>query len=280
MSRVASLARRAALRWAAWRGGAGGEAPSVQGAILTYHSISPEPSSVAIHPELFRSQMERLARSSWKVLTVRELVERRGEEIPKMAVTFDDGFADFHRYALPILQELGLTATVYVVAGRVGGCSDWEKRASVSHAPLMGWSELEACMEAGVEIGAHTLDHPRLTRLAPAEIEHQLGEGRRLLSERLGQETVSFCYPYGDWDPQVAELVSRAGYRSAVTCDYRYLRSEDGVFLLPRLGINRVTATDHVAQRLYIDTILAGGAERYQTMKRARHSPVSGKEKA
>ncbi|HSQ61195.1 MAG TPA: polysaccharide deacetylase family protein [Acidobacteriota bacterium] len=108
--------------------------PSRPFQILIYHRVRPGPSPFAIDaipPERFARQMEHLARH-FRVLPLEEL-RRRAEErsVPPraIAVTFDDGYADNHEFALPILARLGLPATVFVVTGCVGtGVAPWHDR--------------------------------------------------------------------------------------------------------------------------------------------------------
>lgn len=102
--------------------------------ILIYHRVRPGPSPFAIDavpPERFAAQMEHLARN-FRVLPLEEL-RRRAEAgtIPPRAaaVTFDDGYADNHEHAWPILRRLGLPATVFVVTCCVGtGDVPWHDR--------------------------------------------------------------------------------------------------------------------------------------------------------
>ena len=102
--------------------------------ILIYHRVNPWPSSFAIDvtpPDRFRRQMEHLARR-YRVLPLEELWRRTQEgSLPPrcVAVTFDDGYADNHEFALPILRELGIPATVFVVTGCIGtGVIPWHDR--------------------------------------------------------------------------------------------------------------------------------------------------------
>lgn len=77
----------------------------------------------------FERLLERLARE-FKLVTLRELTHRLDEAAydtqPLATITVDDGYADFHDIALPILAGRGLPATVYVTAGFVAGtCWLW-----------------------------------------------------------------------------------------------------------------------------------------------------------
>src|SRR5437764_272682 len=96
--------------------------------ILMYHSIADEASRAfrpfAVPPALFADQMAYLAQNGYTPLTVTRLVQTwaGGGELPArpIVLTFDDGFADFHTHALPVLYRYGFTATLYVTTGFIG----------------------------------------------------------------------------------------------------------------------------------------------------------------
>jgi peptidoglycan/xylan/chitin deacetylase (PgdA/CDA1 family) len=141
-----------------------------------------------------------------------------------VALTFDDGYMDAYTAALPILQRHGYTATFYIVSGFVG------------QPGYMGWEEIRALRDAGMEIGAHSVTHPDLTSLGLEDLRLQVGESGAAIAAALGQPVESFCYPAGRFSPTVAAVVAEAGFSSATTT------SPDGPqgdpFTLPRLRIS------------------------------------------
>lgn len=97
--------------------------------ILMYHSIVDAPPMVwtQVHVDEFRKQMRYLAASATP-LTMSALLDRfaSGDLPPDAAaVTFDDGFANFKSLALPILEEYGVPATLYVTTSFMDGASDF-----------------------------------------------------------------------------------------------------------------------------------------------------------
>ena len=99
--------------------------------ILCYHRVVVDithaeqeaPCGMVISAETFRRQME-LVRENYEALPLDEAVAMlRGERSakrPALAITFDDGYRDFHGLAWPILRELGLPATVFVPTAYIG----------------------------------------------------------------------------------------------------------------------------------------------------------------
>jgi peptidoglycan/xylan/chitin deacetylase (PgdA/CDA1 family) len=102
--------------------------------ILRYHSVSGDPGwagdfvqeSLVAPPDVFDRQIAFLARR-YRVVSVADLVGalRRGVAIDggAVAITFDDGYEDNYRVALPILRRHGVPATFYVTTGAVGDAS-------------------------------------------------------------------------------------------------------------------------------------------------------------
>lgn len=188
--------------------------------ILMYHYIGvPPPRSsnpqlaagLTVSPDMFRQQMAWLAANGYHAVTVAEL---RGyfqgtDDLPAkpVALTFDDGYADFYTNAFPILSEYHLTATTFIISGFIDDANGHTMRSG----------QLVAINRAGVEIGAHTFNHPDLTTLSPAQVQNQLGPPKAELEKLVGKPVLDFAYPAGRYDSSVVAAVQAAGYQSAVT---------------------------------------------------------------
>ncbi len=193
--------------------------------ILMYHRIGqapPEARSRALYvaPALFREQMVQLLATGLRALTLDEAlpVARAGGR--GFCVTFDDGFRSVFVHALPILRELGLRATQFLVAERLGGASDWDAADGEPVEPMMSDDDVRAWLAAGQRIGSHTLTHPRLSDLPAAAARQELADSRARLEDRFSQPVRHFCYPYGDYNERTRELVGAAGYHTACTTDF------------------------------------------------------------
>ena len=154
-----------------------------------------------------------------------------------VGLTFDDGFADFIVHATPILHRYGFTATVFVIAERLGGYNDWNVPGPRKN--LMTADELRQITCSGIEVGSHGLRHVSLKHLNDASLVHEVGHSRKLLEEVLGHPVSGYCYPYGDVDSRAIEAVQAAGYDygcaiwpSALTCLHglprTYINDRDG----------------------------------------------------
>jgi peptidoglycan/xylan/chitin deacetylase (PgdA/CDA1 family) len=204
-------------------------------AILTYHSIDSSGSPVSVPEETFRAHVRFFGSGRVAVVPLADLPSLPDEK-DAVAITFDDGFLNFTSTAMPVLSHLGFPATVFVVSDAVGGTNAWggEATAGIPTLPLMSWPDLERARDAGFEIGAHTRNHPYLTRLSPAQVEDETaGCVERIFSE-LGERPKQFAYPYGAVNDDVAR-VARARFEHCVTTEFRRLTANDDRALLPRL---------------------------------------------
>ncbi len=182
--------------------------------ILTYHSIDSSDSVVSLDMQVFESHMACLSEQGHRGLSLRDAVQQyvsTGSWPARAAViTFDDGFANVHELALPVIRRYGFSATVFPVLKHVGGCNDWElPPIGLGPRPLLDWHQLEDLVKAGWEIGAHTRSHPDLRCLSGVQLQDEIGASRADLQARLGQTITSFAYPYGLYDSHAESIVAR-----------------------------------------------------------------------
>ncbi len=101
-----------------------------------------------------------------------------------VVLTFDDGYADFHSQAMPLLDRYDFTATLFVTTGWVRDAKGSPDRPPPG--PMLSWTQIEEALSAGIEIAAHSHTHPQLDQLSPARLRHELATGKSVLEDRLG----------------------------------------------------------------------------------------------
>ena len=195
-------------RHVGWGGG-------VMPAVLMYHSVSPythDPYLVTVSPARFRQQMAWLRARGLRGVGVAELLAARtgAGAAGLVGLTFDDGYADFMLYALPVLARYGFAATVFPLAARLGGVNTWDPAGP--RKPLMTARQVRQAADAGMEIGSHGLRHVSLPSASGAALTAELENSRAVLQAASGQPVAGFCYPYGDANPRVVAAVRTAGY--------------------------------------------------------------------
>jgi peptidoglycan/xylan/chitin deacetylase (PgdA/CDA1 family) len=113
-----------------------------------------------------------------------------------------------------------------------------------ARADLMDWSELRALAAHPLAtVGAHTVRHANLKRLAPEDARREIEESRARLEAELGSTPRHFAFPYGSADAAGARevaLVREAGFASAVTTRHGVLHAAHAAHLhaLPRISLN------------------------------------------
>jgi peptidoglycan/xylan/chitin deacetylase (PgdA/CDA1 family) len=163
----------------------------------------------------FRAQLALLRCLGYRSLPPRAVADHLRGRTPipprTVVITFDDGYLDTLTVALPLLLRFGFSATCYVVAGSVGGRSHW-----TIPAPLMDWAGLRTWLDAGMEVGSHTLSHRDVTTLNDAALHGEIEASRAKLEDRLGAPIRSFAYPFNRVSARALESVAAAGYDDAV----------------------------------------------------------------
>jgi peptidoglycan/xylan/chitin deacetylase (PgdA/CDA1 family) len=170
---------------------------------------------------------------------------------PLVALTFDDGYANFYSEVLPILKRYQAPATAFVVTSEVDSPQPmpfdrWANRNLSRTQPdawrPLSWLEVEACVDSGlVHIGAHSHKHLRGSQCTRAQMADEAGSSRDILCRRLGrQHATAYAYPYGntklgDVSPDYIRIVEEAGYQLAVTTDLGLVNIDSNCFSLPRL---------------------------------------------
>jgi peptidoglycan/xylan/chitin deacetylase (PgdA/CDA1 family) len=107
---------------------------------------------------------------------------------------------------------------------------------------MMSSVELRQAAGSGViDIGGHTVNHPRLAALPPEAQRAEIVESRQQLTEVLGQAPTIFAYPYGtpqDFTAETAGLVRDAGFSAAVTTVHGSVETGDDIFQLRRMAVH------------------------------------------
>lgn len=219
--------------------------------ILMYHRIgvtgASTPSAtrrLTVDPRTFARQMLWLHRNGFRTLTQQELYAGLvlGKRLPAkpVLITFDDGYDDLLRHALPVLERLRMRATAYVITDR---CGDWRS-------PFLAWFELLQLERGGIEIGSHTVSHRDLRALSDHELTQELVDSRLALERRLRHPVRWLAYPFGGHDGRVVAAARRAGYLLAVTTVGGTRQAGARRLELRRLSITNDTGAEGLASML------------------------------
>jgi peptidoglycan/xylan/chitin deacetylase (PgdA/CDA1 family) len=208
--------------------------------ILTYHKIGRRPlgarlKGLYLSQSLFRSQLRELRRADFALVSL--AVAGKGS-VPKgrpIVFTFDDGFRSVVDQALEPLAEHRWGAIVFLVSRLLGKTNEWDVPTGEKPEPLMDVAQVRDWLAAGNEIGSHSLTHPRLSLLPEDQAREEISASRKQLEDVFGVSVEHFCYPYGDWNERVRDLVAAAGYRTACTTEPGINTSDTHPFALKRI---------------------------------------------
>ncbi len=290
--------------------------------VLMFHNVgSPEetdylPDHMKVSEAKLRRLLRSLQRAGYRTLTVQQMVDEfEAGRVPGDAVvlTFDDGYRDNHDLLLPILQEMGATATIYVQTGPMKGRLNWlhhyfwalhrvgshelaeriaqqvdrqhlkadlrslppgdeaaeyamkrllkyeitaEDRDTIlarifedlggtdgelASSVYLGPEECRTLDKAGVEIGAHTVNHLVLSSLDATQQRLEIEGSLRDLESWLGHGIASFAFPYGrawDYDDETLGILRELGFRSATTAMPGLNDAQTPVLELKRIAVN------------------------------------------
>ncbi|MDI6785366.1 MAG: lipopolysaccharide heptosyltransferase II [bacterium] len=211
--------------------------------ILVYHRIVPMPLSKSAHGiwvkvQSFKQQMELLSSKGFQTVSLDRLIDAFNgiNQLPKKSIilTFDDGYKDNYLYAFPILKEHNFTATIFLVSGYIGGTNEWDKTSQEGHIKLLSTDEIKEMAEYGISFGVHTITHPHLPQLNEKKAFQEIVKPKEEIEKILGQEVISFCYPYGEYNDNIKNMVIDAGYKCACACDTNAI---DDIFELRRIQV-------------------------------------------
>lgn len=225
--------------------------------VLMYHRVTDDPvpalAQWAVSPASFRAQMEWLAANGFTALRLHEFEDHvwNGTPLPQrpVLITFDDGYVDTGEIAVPLLQEFGHPATIFLPTGHVGGTAIWDS-AFGPPPPLMGWTQIEQLATQGFDFAPHTVVHKRLTAFDFKGLQPELTAPADEIAARFGRGMHALAYPYGAFDEPTQRAALAVGCRLAFTTQYGKWQPGCNVMAIPRLEVRWETTLDQFAKLL------------------------------
>ncbi|MDA1007283.1 MAG: polysaccharide deacetylase family protein [Verrucomicrobia bacterium] len=239
-------------------------------AILGYHEFSAvtDPTAMRIRTSTFETQMEALKTLNLPVISLEQfLLWKRGEaNIPPRSVliTIDDGWKSVYTDAYPVLKKYGYPFTVYLYKNYVDGGG----RALTT--PM-----IKEMQQNGCTIGSHSVSHPFPSTVKShakkgpddynAFLRTELGESRRFLKDKFGEEVTTYAYAGGYYTDEMFAIGNEAGYELFLTVKPGKVRRDSPRHTIPRYIVRGVLDKQFESATQFQATGTAGSAIGYQT---------------
>jgi peptidoglycan/xylan/chitin deacetylase (PgdA/CDA1 family) len=197
---------------------------------LLYHKISRPRRDSRIRgaftpPKRFRRQLIFLKQKGFVFYTASEIIKhfQSHGEFPKrgIALTFDDGWKDNYTNAFPVLRDLGITATIFIIPTAIGQMST-TATTPASNRPYahLTREEILEMNAAGIEFGSHTMNHRHLNEISEAEVKSEIVEAKQALEALLQKTCWTMAYPAGFVSETAQQAVKDAGHIGAFSTVY------------------------------------------------------------
>jgi peptidoglycan/xylan/chitin deacetylase (PgdA/CDA1 family) len=122
--------------------------------------------------------------------------------IGDIVLTFDDGFSSDFELVYPLLKQMNITATFFIVSDFVGNKG------------YMTWENIKQLSDSGMEIASHSVTHKYLNALNDKKIFFELNNSKIKIEQMIGKEVSSFAYPFGSCSRKTHKFAAEAGYKN------------------------------------------------------------------
>lgn len=180
------------------------EHPSVLA--VMFHDVENSFTGLDYHKKAFE-ELAALVHSKGYKFTSYENYMKSEDKSKLIICTFDDAYEGVYNNAFEVLKKYDFTATVFLCPDLIGKSNDWNRRDNILR-QHMNLEMLKKLKKAKWELASHGLGHYNMLRLSQSELEKSLGESKKFLEEHFGKQSC-FCYPFGDFNAYVKNLVSK-----------------------------------------------------------------------
>jgi peptidoglycan/xylan/chitin deacetylase (PgdA/CDA1 family) len=201
--------------------------------ILFYHRVADDyPNDWTISTRGFARQIDWLRRrfDLVSLSDAQARIAKGKNRVPTACITFDDGYADNLRFAIPLLLNKQIPFTYFVSTSHVLGGRPFphDFKAGQRLAPNTP-VQLRRLADIGVEIGAHTRRHVDLGGQRPQdELIDEIIGCKWDLENAIGRRVRFFAFPYG-----LQENLSTTAFRVAYEAGYEGVCSAYGGYNFP-----------------------------------------------
>lgn len=211
--------------------------------VLYYHSIDPsESNEVILSPQKLKAQLQYIKDSGYTTLTMTELNDYISKHTPipekSIVITFDDGYKDNYTNAFPILKELDMKATIFVITS------------VIDDGYYLSKNEIKELSDYGIDIQSHTVKHLHLNTLSYEEQLQELKTSKETLEAITNKPVISVAYPFGDHDENTLKAAKASGYNLGFLTDKGLAKPTSQSISLNRIYVSSAYSMDTFKERL------------------------------
>jgi len=198
--------------------------------IICYHSVENDSWDFSVSVDEFKRQIIFL-QNNFKIVPLNEIIKNPSKN--KVAITFDDGYKNIYKNALPFLKKQKISATLFVL----GNPKSANRNELTNNKQLLSLSEIKQIKSQGFTIGFHTKTHGNLAEMNQHELSNEIIKGKKDFEKQTGIKLKYFAYPRGLYSTKIIDNVKKAGFRAAFTVESGSLNTSN-MHLIPRYSIN------------------------------------------
>ncbi len=224
---------------------------------VLFHAVCPPRSGnlYSVTPARLEEHLRSIAARGCRTLTVEESISGNDDRTDQVVITFDDGSRTNFDHAAPLLERYGMTATFFVIAGRIGAGGKMDR------------PQIADLARRGFSIQSHGLTHIDLSCVDDRTMRDELRESRAILEEITGKPVTHFSAPFGMVDRRLVRAAQDAGYRALWTSDFGVNDGAADRYQLKRILVTKNMTARQLAERM---TPTPAALQRLQMQKRLR----------
>ena len=159
----------------------------------------------------------------------------------KIIITFDDGYLNNLKYAIPILEKYGIPSHIFITSDFIKS----ENTEFLNQKELRELSQIQ-----NVSIGSHGKSHRKLIILDDKMIELEVQESKDYIENIISNKIDSISYPHGAFNDRVIKIIQKEEYTYGATSIFGSIGKKVNRLMLPRIDIWSNDTTNIITQKI------------------------------
>jgi peptidoglycan/xylan/chitin deacetylase (PgdA/CDA1 family) len=166
-----------------------------------------------------------------------------------IVISFDDGYYSLYYYGYPILKKHHVPITLGIITSYLDYST--VPRTFANKYNFMNIGEIKEMKRTlNIEIASHSISHRDLTTLSDSEIKYELKMSKRVLDSIFLEPTITFIYPYGNFNSKIINFVKEASFLLARSTLYGEPNFWVGRYKLPIKEVRKETTVEEVISHI------------------------------